>query len=144
LHLPAPGQSFPKVNASYMNLLVLAAEIQQVHDSYDDHGSGDRFCGPCVADTPTSCWPNPHKPGGDVHLGHSPPRYTADSAHTSAFGAMVRLSNRGNSGGRRRRDNVKADLAGRLGQTPVVRDERRHRYVGPDQKLRCRKVDGSQ
>jgi hypothetical protein len=28
-----------KVNASYLNLLVLAAEMQQVHDSCDDHGS---------------------------------------------------------------------------------------------------------
>ena len=30
----------PKVNATYLNLLVLAAEMQQVQDSCDDHGSG--------------------------------------------------------------------------------------------------------
>jgi hypothetical protein len=40
---PSPGQSFPKVNASYLNLLVLAAEMQQVHDSCNDHGSGGQI-----------------------------------------------------------------------------------------------------
>ena len=46
-HLPSPGQSFPKVNASYLNLLIFSAEMQQVHDSCDDHGSGDHYpaCG---------------------------------------------------------------------------------------------------
>ena len=37
-HLPSPGQSFPKVNAGYLNLLVFSAEMQQVQYSCDDHG----------------------------------------------------------------------------------------------------------
>ena len=55
-HLPSPGQSFPKVNATYLNLLVLAAEMQQVQDSCDDHGSGDRY------------------PAGETSRQHQPPR----------------------------------------------------------------------